>query len=171
GVPAPPVITSPLAAIAVKGEKFVYQFEALEASSLSVTNLPAGMTFDPSRSAIVGISTSTGMFPVTLTATNAAGTTSAILTLVIQETAPSGPVIVSSTSATGRTGQPFQFQVITVNGTSLARLAADCPCGLSADPVTGLISGTPVADGSSTITLTVTDGRFVTTGTLQLTFT
>jgi sugar lactone lactonase YvrE len=171
GVPAPPVITSPLAAIGVKGEKFVYQFEALDASSLSVTNLPAGMTFDASRSAIVGISTSTGTFQVTLTATNSAGPTSAILTLVIQETAPSGPVIVSSTSATGRTGRPFQFQVITANGTPLARLAADCPCGLSADPVTGLISGTPVGDGSSTITLTVTDGSFVTTGTLQLTFT
>jgi sugar lactone lactonase YvrE len=171
GVPAAPVITSPLAAIAAKAQKFVYQFEALQATSLAVSNLPAGLTFDPARSAIVGISTSTGTFPVTLSASNAVGTTSAVLTLIIQETPASGPVIVSSTSVTGRTAQPFQFQVITVNGSPAAQLTADCPCGLSADPVSGLISGTPVADGSSKTTLTVTDGSFVTTGTLQLTFT
>ena len=171
GVPAPPVITSPLAAIAAKAQKFVYQFEALQATSLAVSNLPPGLTFDPARSAIVGISTSTGTFPITLSASNAVGTTSAVLTLVIQETPPSGPVIVSSTSVTGRTAQPFQFQVITANGSPAAQLTADCPCGLSADPVSGLISGTPVADGSSKTTLTVTDGSFVTTGTLQLTFT
>jgi sugar lactone lactonase YvrE len=172
GVPAPPVITSPLAAIAVKAQKFVYQFEALQANSLAVSNLPAGLTFDPARSAIVGIATSTGTFPVTLSASNAVGTTSAVLTLIIQEVPPSGPVIVSSTSVTGRTQQPFQFQVITVNGSPKAQLTApDCPCGLSADPVTGLISGTPVADGSSKTTLIVTDGSFVTTGTVQLTFT
>ena len=172
GVPAPPVITSPLAAIAVKAQKFVYQFEALQANSLAVSNLPAGLTFDPARSAIVGIATSTGTFPVTLSASNAVGTTSAVLTLIIQEVPPSGPVIVSSTSVTGRTEQPFQFQVITANGSPSAQLAApDCPCGLSADPVSGLISGTPVADGSSKTTLTVTDGSFVTTGTVQLTFT
>ncbi len=171
GVKAPPVITSPLAAIGVIAQKFVYQFEALQADSLAVSNLPAGLTFDPARSAIVGISTSTGTFPVTLTASNSVGTTSAVLTLIIQATPSSGPVIVSSTSVTGRTEQPFQFQVLTVNGTPAAQLTADCPCGLSADPVSGLISGTPIADGSTKTTLTVTDGAFVTTGTLQLTFT
>jgi sugar lactone lactonase YvrE len=171
GVKAPPVITSPLAAIGVIAQKFVYQFEALQADSLAASDLPAGLTFDPARSAIVGISTSTGTFPVTLTASNSVGTTSAVLTLVIQATPPSGPVIISGTSVTGRTGQPFQFQVVTVNGSPAAQLTADCPCGLSADPVSGLISGTPIADGSTKTTLTVTDGSFVTTGTLQLTFT
>lgn len=172
GLKAAPVITSPLAAIGVIAQKFVYQFEALQADSLDATNLPAGLTFDPARSAIVGISTVTGTFQVTLTASNSAGTTTAVLTLVIQATPPSGPVIISSTSVTGRTQQPFQFQVITVNGTPSAQLTAtDLPCGLSADPISGLISGTPTSDGSSTTTLTVTDGSFVTTGTLQLTFT
>jgi hypothetical protein len=39
------------------------------------------------------------------------------------------------------------------------------------NPVTGLISGTPATDGSFGVTLTVTDGPAVATGTLQLTFT
>jgi hypothetical protein len=42
---------------------------------------------------------------------------------------------------------------------------------LSADPVTGLISGIPTADGSFGVTLTVTDGGVTNTFTLQLTFT
>lgn len=171
GIKAAPVITSPLAAIGVKGQKFVYQFEALQADSLDAINLPAGLAFDTSRSAIVGISTTTGTFQVNLTASNSVGTTTAVLTLVLQETPPAGPVIVSGTSVTGRTQQPFQFQVVTLNSSPAAQLMADCPCGLSADPVSGLISGTPVADGSTTTTLTVTDGSFVTRGTLQLTFT
>ena len=37
--------------------------------------------------------------------------------------------------------------------------------------VTGLISGTPTAEGSFAVTLTVTDGSFTTTSTLQLTIT
>jgi hypothetical protein len=42
---------------------------------------------------------------------------------------------------------------------------------LSADPVTGVISGTPTADGSFGVTLTVTDEGVTNTFTLQLTFT
>lgn len=171
GIKAAPVITSPLAAIAVTGQKFVYQFEALQADTLNATNLPAGLTFDPARSAIVGVSTATGTFAVTLSASNSVGTTTAVLSLFVQATPPSGPVIVSATSVTGRTQQPFQFQVVTLNGSPAAQLTADCPCGLSANPTSGLISGTPTADGSTKTTLTVTDGNFVTTGTVQLTFT
>jgi hypothetical protein len=42
---------------------------------------------------------------------------------------------------------------------------------LSVDPVTGIISGIPTADGSFGVTLTVTDGGVTNTFTLQLTFT
>src|SRR5205823_3580280 len=53
-----------------------------------------------------------------------------------------------------------------------ARLSATgLPAGLSADPVTGLISGTPTVNGSFGVTLTVTDGSATKTSTLQLSFT
>ena len=85
---------------------------------------------------------------------------------------PSGPTITGGTSATSRVGQPFSFQVYTTNGSAAATVSATgLPQGLSLDPVTGIISGSATTSGSSLVTLTVTDGSFTTTATLQLTFT
>ena len=170
--PLPPEITSPTSAAGTTGQQFVYQFETLFATSRDVTNLPPGLTFNPGLSAITGTPTVTGTFQTNLSATGSGGTTTATLTITVQPAPPSGPVIISSTSATGRAGQPFSFQVITTGGTPGARVSASgLPPGLSIDAVTGRISGTPAAEGSSAVTLTVTDGPFTTSSILQLTFT
>ena len=169
----PPVITSPLVATGAIDLAFVYQFEASGATSLGVTDtdLPGGLIFDPVLSAITGQPGQTGTFQVGLSASNASGTTNATLVITIQPAPTSGPVIMSSTSAKGRTGLPFSFQVITSGSSSLARLTATgLPPGLSVDPVTGLISGIAPTDGSSAVTLTVTDGNQTTTSSLQLSF-
>jgi hypothetical protein len=172
GAPSPPVITSPLADLAVVGQPFVYQFEAEGATSLGASNLAPGLTFNANLRAITGTPTAAGMFQVGLSATNGQGTTNATLTITVQPAPLSGPVIVSSTSATGRPGRPFTFHVITTGGTPAARVSASgLPPGLSIDAVSGLISGTPAAEGSSAVTLTVTDGTFTTSSILQLTFT
>ncbi len=169
---APPVIISPLTAAGTVGQQFVYQFVAMGATSLAASNLPAGLTFDPSLSAIVGTPTVAGTSQIMLSASNAGGTTNATLTLTIQPAPASGPVIISSTSATGRPALFFSFQVITSGGTAAARLSASgLPPGLSFDPVTGQISGTPTSEGSFKVSLTVTDGNLTTTATLELTFT
>jgi sugar lactone lactonase YvrE len=171
GVLAQPVITSPLSATCIVGQEFTYQFGASNATSLAASSLPPGLTFDATLSAIVGTPTTAGTFQVSLSATNAGGTTTATLTITVQPAPSSGPVITSSTSATGRVGQRFDFQVITVGGSATARVSADgLPPGLSIDAVTGLISGTPTAEGSSAVTFTVTDGNLTTTSVLQLTF-
>src|SRR5205814_3605956 len=76
------------------------------------------------------------------------------------------------TSVTARTGMSFSFEVFTTRGDARARLTATgLPPGLSADPATGVISGTPTRDGSFGVTLTVRDGAVTTISTLQLTFT
>ena len=91
---------------------------------------------------------------------------------MVQPAPASGPVITNSTSATGRAGRRFTFQVTTTGGSPSTRVdASGLPSGLSIDSVTGLISGTPDAAGSSAITLTVTDGNLTTSSILQLTFT
>ena len=170
--PAPPVITSPLAATVTVGQLFVYQFEAIGATSLAVTNPPPGLVFDSNLHAIVGNPATPGTFPTGLSATNAGGTTNATLTITVQPSSSPGPSTITSTAATGRTGRPFSFQVMTTGGTPSTRLTASgLPPGLTVGPATGIISGTPTSDGTFAVILTATDGNLTTTSTLQLTFT
>jgi len=166
-----PVITSPLTATATVDQPFVYQFQTNGATSHAVTGLPPGLTFNTSLRAIIGTPTGAGVSSVGLSASNSSGTVNATLTLTIQPAPSSGPVIRSSTSATGRVGQPFTFHVITTGGGPASRLSATgLPVGLSANAVTGVISGTVTAEGSSAVSLTVTDGNLTATGMLELTF-
>jgi sugar lactone lactonase YvrE len=171
-LPPPPVIRSPLVEADTIGQPFVYQFETTGATSLAVYNLPLGLTFNASLAAITGKPVAAGTFQVGLSASNASGTTTATLTITVQPIPASGPVITSSNGATGKVGQSFSFQVTTTGGTSSLRLsAAGLPPGLGVDVVTGVISGTPSAVGSSAVTLIATDGNLSTTSTLQLTIT
>src|SRR6266446_5711054 len=170
---APPVITSPATATATENQLFVYQVTATGTpTSYTATPLPAGLSFDSVSGILSGYPTSPGTTQIQLTASNSIGTGTAILILTVQPVPSSGPVVMSGTSITARTGDPFSFEVFTTGGSATARLSATgLPPGLSADPVTGVISGTPTADGSFGVTLTVTDGGVTNTFTLQLTFT
>jgi hypothetical protein len=173
-IPPPPVIISPLTATGTVGQQFVLSVcgDWRDLLRRRPITLPPGLTFDASPSAIVGTPTVTGTFQVALSASNAGGTTTATLTLTLQPAPLSGPVIISSTSATGRPGFPFSFQVITSGGSAAARLSANgLPPGLSFDPLTGQIVGTATSEGSFAVILTVTDGNLTAMATLQLTFT
>ena len=165
------MISSPLTASVVIGRQFSYQIVAPDATSVNATGLPNWLTFDPTLRALYGVPPEIGEFRIALSASNGSGTNSQ--TLVINVTpAPGGPVITSSTAITARPGQPFRFQVITAGGTSATRLsAAGLPPGLTVDPVSGLISGTVAAEGSFSVTLTVTDPAGTSSATLQITFT
>ena len=168
----PPLITSPLAVTATVGLPFAYQFTASGATSLNIPGPVApGLTFNGRLAAITGIPTTTGTFQVGLNATNPQGPTNATLIITVQP-APSGPVIVSRTCATGRTGRPFSFQLQTKGGSPATHFSADgLPPGFSLDPVTGFISGTPNPDGSFSVAVLAIDAGVTTSGTLQLTFT
>src|SRR3984893_4827825 len=168
-----PVITSPLTATATQGQLFVYQVTATGSpTSYTASPLPAPLTFDTVHGIIGGTPRDPGTTQIQLTASNSFGTGTATLTLTVQPAPSSGPVIISGTSITARTGQPFSFEVFTTGGSATARLSATgLPPGLSVDPVTGIISGTSTADGSFGVILTVTDGDVTTTSTLELTFT
>jgi uncharacterized repeat protein (TIGR03803 family) len=173
--PARPLIISAGSTSGSVGQQFIYQIVASnQATGYSATNLPAGLSFDSTLGVITGVPTSDGTFAVTIGASNASGSNTTQLTITIDPapaTTGTSPVIASG-AVTGKTGQPFSYQVIATGVTSAATISAGgLPAGLSINPTTGFISGTPSEDGSSNVSLALTDGPATATGTLQLTFT
>ena len=68
----------------------------------------------------------------------------------------SSPVISSAGTAVGTIGAPFSYQ-ITASNSPTSYTAAGLPTGLSVNPSTGLISGTPAFPGASSVTLGATN--------------
>ena len=82
--------------------------------------------------------------------------------------AEAAPTITSATTASGKVGSAFSFQ-ITSNGTPTSYGATGLPAGLSVNTTSGLISGTPTAVGTSTVTLSATNSAGTGNATLTLT--
>jgi hyaluronate lyase len=94
----PPTIASPATASGQVGVAFNYTpiFSGTSPEIYAITGtLPNGLTFDSASGAISGISTETGAFPVTITATNAAGSGAVALTMTF---APKPPNIFSGSN-------------------------------------------------------------------------
>jgi hypothetical protein len=78
------------------------------------------------------------------------------------------PAITSATTASGTAGGAFSYQIAATNSpTSYG--ATGLPGGLSINTTSGLISGTPSAAGTSTVTLTAMNSGGTGTATLTLT--
>ena len=92
---------------------------------------------------LVNVST-TNAGTYSVTATNAFGsvTTGAVLTVTVQP-----PSITSSLAASGKQGQSFSYRITALH-TPLSFGAMFLPNGLGINPITGIISGTPVESGS-----------------------
>jgi len=67
------------------------------------------------------------------------------------------PVITSPSYALGTAGKPFSYQVTATNHPTTGIISSGTlPAGLTFNPNTGLISGTPKSAGSTTVTVQVT---------------
>ncbi len=145
-----PQITSPLSATASVGQAFEYQIEATNnPTSFDATGLPDELSIDQGTGLISGTPTPESLagspYNVTISATNANGTTSTTLTLTI--TAAGTPDITSPLTATAIVGEAFTYQIEASGATSFG--AEGLPDGLSVSNLTGVISGTPTtAEGS-----------------------
>jgi fibronectin type 3 domain-containing protein len=166
-LPSPPTVTSGTSATGAEGAAFTYQIKATNSpNNFSATGLPAGLNVDPNLGLISGTLMQSGTFPATIYAGNAGGTGQGNLTIKV--TPEAIPVISGGTIATGTVGFEFNYQVI-ANHNPVSFVAAPLPDGVTINPSTGLISGTPTETGTFTTTLSAINYGGTNTSTLGLT--
>jgi len=122
---------------------------------------------DSATGVISGTPTTAGTYSVAIGATNAGGTGTTTLTITISAGA-STPEITSATTATGTVGTAFSY-TITASGSPTSYSASGLPSTLSINTTTGVISGTPTATGTYSVTIGATNSAGTGTATLTLT--
>ena len=165
-LPPPPAITSALVALGSQGVAFTYQISATSnPTSFGATGLPGGLSVNTATGLISGAPSVSGSFNVAITATNGSGTGSSVLTLNLP---PPPPAITSALAASGTNGNGFSYQITATNNpTSYG--ATGLSTGLSVNPTSGLISGTPIATGTVQILISAVNPGGTGSETLTLT--
>ncbi|MDN3588559.1 putative Ig domain-containing protein [Pedobacter aquatilis] len=125
----------------------------------SATNLPPGLIFEPTTREITGTPTTVGTYtvPVTVIDANGNSVTSAYIIKVIDPL-----VLPAATLASGVTGRVYTPQIIpsAIGGVGPYSYAASgLPSGLTFNPATREITGTPTSSGTFTIPVIVTDAE------------
>ena len=150
----PPVITSVASATGVVDAAFTYQIVASNTPTVyGASGLPAGLTINSATGAISGAPTAAGTSSISIIATNPFGSNTATLTLVV--TLPV-PVITSPVTVTGAVDLAFNYQIL-ARYSPTAYSASALPAGLVFNSTTGAISGTPTAQGTTSVTVTATN--------------
>ena len=124
--------------------------------SVSAGTLPPGLTLNASTGLLSGTPNASGSASFTVQVVDASGeTASKAITLVIA----AAPAL-SFTPAAGEVNVAYSQQPVRTGGTApfaWAVTAGSLPAGLSINASTGLVSGSPTAAGSFSVTITVTD--------------
>lgn len=161
----PPVFTtSPSAPIMVVGQSYSIPVNASNATSFSATSLPPGLSIDPSSGVVSGTPTISGSWSGTVTATDNVGSVSEPLPLVVYDR----PTITSLASVSAKLNEPFGTTV-TGSGNPTSFSASGLPPGLTIDPNSGIISGSPTATGTFAVTVSATNPGATGSATLTLT--
>ncbi len=171
GVNLAPVFSGSLAATSgITGVPFTYNLptgaftdpNAGQSLTYTATSLPAGLSLNSATGAITGTPSTSGTNSVVIRATDTGGL-SASGTLGLTISTNQAPVSTTLISATTVAGFPFSYTLPTGaftdpnTGQSLSYVAVTLPLGLSLNPATGAITGTPSATGTNSVTLTATD--------------
>jgi uncharacterized repeat protein (TIGR01451 family) len=151
-ITTPPVITSSTTATGNVGVAFSYQITATNSPTgygLGGT-LPAGLSINNTTGVISGTPTTSGSTPVTVSATNAAGTGSATLTITIL--GPANVVLTKTSSAvTAQSGNTItftiQYQNTGTGNASSVTITDVVPTGSTL--VSGSITGGGTSSGST----------------------
>ena len=122
--------------------------------TFTIGGLPDGVTAGADGS-IAGTPTTAGPFTVTATVKDAAGKTA---TATFNATIASAPLVLTLSAGNGTVGSAYSASASATGGVKPYTFSASgLPAGVSLDSGTGAISGTPLAGGTTTISVTVTD--------------
>jgi hypothetical protein len=126
----------------------------------------ASTTFSPSDFTYTGLPAGlTGTFTIS-------GGTKLLFTVVSTVPAGAAPVITSASAASGTQGNTFNYSIVaTGSPTSYALLSGTLPTGLSLNPNTGIISGTPTQTGVFSLTIGATNAGGTGLASLTITIT
>jgi hypothetical protein len=137
------------------GHAMTYQITtSYPATSYSAASLPAGLSLNPSTGLITGTPTTAGSLGYSLTAIDAGGSSTRVTTFVTA--AANAPTITSASSAAATSGLTFSYQITATNSPTSYSVSG-MPAGLSLNPVTGLISGTPTGSANVSALLSATN--------------
>lgn len=166
---SPAITNSVLTAGGTAGTPFSYTVTGSNSpTSYSANPLPAGLSIVAGTGVISGTPTTAGMTSVLLGATNATGTGTATLTITVAAAGATPVISNSSLTPAGTVGAPFSYTV-TASGTPTSYTAAPLPAGLSINPATGVISGTPTTVGMTSVLVGATSAAGTGTTTLTIT--
>jgi hypothetical protein len=129
--------------------------------SWSATGLPPGMTIDPAVGSWQGTPTSGGVYSVVVTAADAqnqASVTSATFTLTVQSPLALSTASGARASLFALKDTPIDTAPVSASGadSALSWAASRLPAGLTMNPSTGVLTGTPSRVGESHPVVTVT---------------
>ncbi|MEV6600040.1 putative Ig domain-containing protein [Actinoplanes sp. NPDC051346] len=133
----------------------------------AATGLPAGLSLNTTTGVITGTPTTVAANTVTVTATDTGARTH---TTTFTWTITPPIVVTNPYGQVGPTGVAYSKTLTANGGTTPYRWAATgLPAGLTLDPATGVIAGTPTTAGNHTVKVTVTDKHGL-TGNLTFSF-
>lgn len=139
-----------------------------EPITFSVGNLPAGFGFNATTGVISGTPTVAGTFNVEIKASNVFGEDVETLNIII--TQPIDPPVITSALTRQATVNEMFTYTLTASGTGpITYTASNLPSGLSFDPQTQVISGSPTTAGVYNIGLSATNAGGTTNEILVLT--
>ncbi|MCX6951194.1 MAG: immunoglobulin domain-containing protein, partial [Verrucomicrobia bacterium] len=154
-----PAITSATTVTALVGQSFAYTATASNsATSFNLGPLPPGLSGNTTTGAITGTPTTAGSYVIAVSANNGSGTGATTSLLLTVNPAGPLPVITSGTGASGSLAAPFSYTITASNSPTLFA-ATGLPLGLSLNPATGVISGTPMVAGVSVVALRATNAH------------
>jgi len=136
--------------------------------TVSVSNLPPGMSFNPATRVLSGTPPTAGSWTVSYQAYDGRATTVTTFTLSVQaNTAPNSFPVTDKTVGVGANVALVLPQFTDPDGDTLSYSISNLPPGLSFNAATRTITGTPSTTGAWTVTYSAADGRG---GTVSTTF-